>query len=192
MIGLFFEVLPKDGRTDEYLERAARLRTELAKNAGLRFIDRYRSRQRPGVILSHQLWADEASLIAWRENPAHRATQLAGREQIFADYRIRVATLGYQWQRGGAEPDGAIVLARGIVAVSHDAPLTLSMPGEGFASVYREHQFITVADERTGWGPEPVSLESDPAVTAVRSFHVIRDYTMRERTEAPQAHPPVA
>jgi hypothetical protein len=45
---------------------------------------------RPDVILSHQWWADEESLIRWRAHTQHRAIQRAGREQHFRDYRLRI------------------------------------------------------------------------------------------------------
>jgi heme-degrading monooxygenase HmoA len=36
-------------------------------------------------------WRDEAAVTAWRNLAAHRAAQARGRNDIFADYRLRVA-----------------------------------------------------------------------------------------------------
>ena len=85
MIGLFFEVTPREGHAPRYFELAAALRPELDRSGGVLFIDRYTSLERPGLILSHQWWADEDSLIRWRAHTQHRAIQRAGREQHFRD-----------------------------------------------------------------------------------------------------------
>ena len=36
-------------------------------------------------------WRDEEALTAWRNRPHHRTAQQAGRSDMFADYRLRVA-----------------------------------------------------------------------------------------------------
>ena len=66
MIGLFFEVMPLEGHAEHYFELAASLKPELERSGGVVFIDRYRSIDRPNVILSHQWWVDEDALIRWR------------------------------------------------------------------------------------------------------------------------------
>jgi heme-degrading monooxygenase HmoA len=43
--------------------------------------------------LSLSFWRDEAAVTAWRNLPAHRATQAKGRGGVFADYRLRVAAV---------------------------------------------------------------------------------------------------
>jgi heme-degrading monooxygenase HmoA len=48
---------------------------------------------RPGKVLSLSFWQDEESVREWRNLEAHRAIQLTGRERIFVDYRLRVATV---------------------------------------------------------------------------------------------------
>lgn len=42
-------------------------------------------------ILSLSFWRDEAAVQRWREHAGHHAAQRRGRDEIFADYRIRVA-----------------------------------------------------------------------------------------------------
>lgn len=174
MIGLFFEVSPRSGHSDRYFELAAYLRPELEKNPGLLFIDRYKSVDRPDLVLSHSWWADEASLIAWREHSQHRAIQRAGREHHFKDYRIRIGRLC------DGEDDGTGL--RFLWAIYLDAKPLRSLGGELFESVYRDSKFLVLSDA-------PVAgLDS---VTEQRRFAVIRDYTMYDRAEAPPGHPPL-
>jgi len=92
MLALFFEVKPRsDGGWDRYLAIAAGLRLLLAEQEGMLFIDRYKSLLRPGTILSHSLWLDEAALAAWRSHGLHYCAQSEGRQQVFDDYRLRIA-----------------------------------------------------------------------------------------------------
>lgn len=43
-----------------------------------------------GEAVSIIEFADMASLLAWRDQPEHRAMQQRGREEFFAEYRIQV------------------------------------------------------------------------------------------------------
>ena len=45
----------------------------------------------PGKILSLSIWRDEEAVRQWRNVEEHRRVQAAGRQSIFADYRLRVA-----------------------------------------------------------------------------------------------------
>jgi heme-degrading monooxygenase HmoA len=91
MIAVIFEVSPAEGRQDLYLDLAAALRPELDRVDGFVSIERFESLTEPGKILSLSFWRDEAAVAAWRNRPAHRATQAKGRSGVFADYRLRVA-----------------------------------------------------------------------------------------------------
>ena len=88
---VIFEVLPKPEHYQQYLDIAARLRPELEKIDGFISIERFSSLTTEGKILSLSVWRDEAAVIAWRSQMAHKAAQAKGREELFADYRIRVA-----------------------------------------------------------------------------------------------------
>jgi len=176
MIGLFFEVVPLDGHAQRYFELAAGLKPELERNGGLLFIDRYASVDRPDVVLSHSWWETEEPLIRWREHSKHRAVQLAGRERHFRDYRLRIARLA---------PDPARVptTTRCVWASYYDAEPTGRTAGELYRSVYREGKFLVLGDG--------VPVRQDMP-TDTRTFEIIRDYTMHDRTEAPQEYAPVA
>jgi heme-degrading monooxygenase HmoA len=93
MIAVIFEVEPAEGRLDDYLDHAARLREALMRVPGFVSVERFRSLTNPGKILSLSVWEDEAAVRCWRTDPAHRASQRAGREGIFAGYRLRVAAV---------------------------------------------------------------------------------------------------
>ena len=93
MIAVIFEVLPREGRRDAYLDLAARLRPRLEQIDGFLSIERFESLSQPGKILSLSFWRDESAVATWRALPEHRAAQAAGRSQIFADYRLRVAAV---------------------------------------------------------------------------------------------------
>jgi heme-degrading monooxygenase HmoA len=93
MYAVIFEVEPAPGRAEEYLDIAARLRPELEKIDGFISIERFRSLTREGRILSLSFWRDEEAIRRWREQEEHHLAQLAGRDHVFADYRLRVAAV---------------------------------------------------------------------------------------------------
>ncbi|MDF3043052.1 MAG: antibiotic biosynthesis monooxygenase [Thermomicrobiales bacterium] len=91
MIAVIFEVWPSEGRRDEYLDIAAKLRPLLDGIDGFISIERFASLAEPNKILSLSFWRDEEAIAAWRQLEAHRAAQTRGRAAIFADYRLRIA-----------------------------------------------------------------------------------------------------
>jgi len=90
---VLFEATPHAGRADAYFQRAADLKPRVEHVDGFLSIERFASLTTEGRILSLSAWRDEAAIARWRADEAHRAAQLAGRTQIFADYRIRVANV---------------------------------------------------------------------------------------------------
>jgi heme-degrading monooxygenase HmoA len=93
MIAVIFEVWPAEGRRQDYLDIAAALRKELEAIDGFISIERFESLTQKGKVLSLSFWRDEAAVKQWRNLPSHRAAQSAGRAGIFADYRLRVASV---------------------------------------------------------------------------------------------------
>ena len=93
MIAVIFEVVPADGRKGDYLEHGAELKGELEAMDGFISVERFESLASPGKLLSLSFWRDESAVAAWRNRARHRATQTAGREGIFRDYRLRVAAV---------------------------------------------------------------------------------------------------
>jgi heme-degrading monooxygenase HmoA len=174
MIGLFFEADPLPGHTDRYFELAAHLRPELNKNAGLLFIDRFKSLDQPNIILSHSRCATEDDLIAWRQHAGHRAIQRAGRDHHFKDYRIRIGSLSHE--------SCDLSSRRRICAVYLDDEPAPRPGCERFKSVFRDGKYLVLSDM-------PLTNASPDAKEGI--FDVIRDYTMYGRAEAPQHYAPV-
>jgi heme-degrading monooxygenase HmoA len=90
MFSVIFEVLPNEGRKEEYLELAKRLKPILETIDGFVDNERFESQLRPGWVLSHSTWRDEKSVVRWRTEGEHHATQVKGRFEIFQDYHLRV------------------------------------------------------------------------------------------------------
>ena len=91
MIAVIFEVWPAEGHLDDYLDIAHGLRPELEKIDGFISIERFSSMYEDGKLLSLSFWRDETAVKAWREQADHRAAQAKGRNELFADYRLRIA-----------------------------------------------------------------------------------------------------
>ena len=91
MIAVIFEVVPREGHADAYFKLAASLREQLEAIDGFISVERFQSLTQPNKVLSLSFWRDEAAVQRWRELQSHRAAQQAGRQQHFADYRLRVA-----------------------------------------------------------------------------------------------------
>jgi len=93
MIAVIFEVWPKEGKAAEYFELAAALRADLAKIDGFISIERFESVTTKGKFVSLSYWRDEEAVRTWRNLEGHRAAQAKGRCEVFADYRLRVASV---------------------------------------------------------------------------------------------------
>lgn len=93
MIAVIFEVLPHTERRQDYLDAAARLRPQLEQMDGFLSIERFESLSQPGKVLSLSFWRDEEAVRGWRKLEMHREVQAQGRAGIFADYRLRVASV---------------------------------------------------------------------------------------------------
>jgi heme-degrading monooxygenase HmoA len=205
MIGLFFEVQTRDGHRDQYLNLAASLKPELERIGGCLFIDRFQSLTRENLLLSYQIWQDEAALTAWRVHGQHHKVQEIGREKVFSDYRIRIAQVIHEarpgrpvWQPERRTPynDPARRQPTYVLAFeSKSAKLAAATDWrrDAFESVYREGCFAHLIDV-----PDPQSgvdlgktLLADPSSEYFRILEVMRDYSMYDRTEAPQYYPPV-
>ena len=93
MIAVIFEVWPKPEHSQQYFDIAADLRPILQTIDGFISVERFESLTEKGKILSVSFWRDEAAVKAWRNVAEHRNSQAKGRMTIFADYRIRIASV---------------------------------------------------------------------------------------------------
>lgn len=91
MIAVIFEVWPN--KKQEYLDIAADLKPILEKIDGFISVERFESLYKPGKILSLSFFRDEVAVQAWRTTNEHRIAQAKGRGGIFADYRLRIASV---------------------------------------------------------------------------------------------------
>lgn len=93
MIAVMFEVEPADGRTGSYLEVAAKLRPLLDEVDGFISVERFQSLTNPAKMISLSFFRDEEALKNWRTLAEHRAAQKAGRDGLFAAYRLRIGSV---------------------------------------------------------------------------------------------------
>lgn len=91
MIAVIFEVEPAEGRKEDYLEIAAKMRPMLQEVEGFISVERFQSLTDPAKILSLSFFEDEEAVKRWRTLSAHRGAQSDGRAGVFAGYRLRVA-----------------------------------------------------------------------------------------------------
>lgn len=205
MLALFFEVCPKPGRMDAYLSMAATMKPLLEQAGGCLFIDRFRSLDREGWLLSYQIWRDEAAMTRWRVHARHHQAQCAGRDDIFADYRLRVAQVVREEQPGkpawlperlNTYNDAGIQAPRHI-AVAGAAGLDWSgaaqVAHEDYESLYRPGQHARVYDTTSLPAAHSLSdiCRADGPVEYLRICEIERDYGMFDRDEAPQYYPEI-
>lgn len=93
MIAVIFEVEPREGAVERYLELAATLRPELEQVDGFISVERFASLTTPGKYLSLSIWRDEEAVMRWRRHAGHQSAQALGRAEIFRGYRLRVAAV---------------------------------------------------------------------------------------------------
>lgn len=93
MIAVIFEVWPKQEHRQHYFDLAADLKPLLQTIDGFISVERFESLTEKGKILSLSFWRDEAAVQAWRNAMEHRRAQAKGRASVFADYRLRIASV---------------------------------------------------------------------------------------------------
>ena len=155
VVGLFFEVQPKPGQRQAYFDQVEVLKPFLAKHDGLFWMQRYQSLDDPGLILSHQYWAGEQALAAWRQNADHRHAQMQGISHIFADYRIRLGPRVWHWDGekdagflpAGPAPERPYILTLHMAADCHTSVIAAGLSVTGLSITGR---FEYVADDKSG------------------------------------------
>jgi heme-degrading monooxygenase HmoA len=93
MIAVIFEVYPHEEHKARYLDIAASLKPVLEDIDGFVSVERFESLTTPGKLLSLSVFRDEKALDDWRNVMAHRKAQSAGRNVLFKDYRLRIASV---------------------------------------------------------------------------------------------------
>jgi heme-degrading monooxygenase HmoA len=103
MIAVLFEVYPKPGCEGGYLDLATALKPLLEKVDGFISVERFRSVNPEGKVLSLSFWRDENAVVKWREVYEHRMAQMKGAFELFENYRIRVFNVDLVRDYGMAE-----------------------------------------------------------------------------------------
>jgi len=221
MFSVIFEVLPNEGKKDEYLALAKHLKPILETIDGFVDNERFESKRRPGWVLSHSTWRDEKSVVRWRTEGEHHAVQEKGRFEIFQNYHLRVGDVfadtdpprqaPVQERRFDAtETGGAKVMTFTEItpvkgsAFANQADLLPAQLGldvnsgalaeyDLWASIYNPGKLALLV----GWKDLKAADAWQPQrIDGIeelrhRKVRVVRDYGRFDRREAPQFYPDV-
>ncbi|MCL4143954.1 UNVERIFIED_CONTAM: hypothetical protein GTU68_062606 [Idotea baltica] len=112
MLAVIFEVWPHEAHRESYLKLAANMKRYLEDFDGFISVERFESLTEPGKLLSVSFWRDEAALDNWRKLEEHRAMQKKGRESLFRDYHLRIASVirDYTLERREEAPEDSKAL----------------------------------------------------------------------------------
>ena len=221
MFIVIFEVQPKKGLTQDYLDLAKQLKPKLEAIDGFIDNERFSSQRTEGRLLSLSTWRDEKSVVRWRTEGQHHVVQGKGRFEIFADYHLRVGDVTADTNPPKEAPvherrfDETEIGAAKIVTFTEIAPargaafaaqtdLLLAHLGldpnhsaiiehDVFASIYNPGKLALLA----GWkDPAAANAWSPKKLEGIetlrhRKIRVVRDYGRFDRREAPQFYPDV-
>jgi heme-degrading monooxygenase HmoA len=90
---VLFELQTATGQQQTYVDLVAKLQPLLAPIDGFISVECFQSTADPEKVLSLTTWRDEEAAVQWRNVSAHLTAQKAGRDKIFHDYRVRVASV---------------------------------------------------------------------------------------------------
>ena len=221
MFSVIFEVLPAEGKKDEYLGLARHLKPIIETIDGFVDNERFESQRRPGWMLSHSTWRDEKSVVRWRTEGEHHAVQGKGRFEIFQDYHLRVGDVTADTDPPSDAPVRELRLDETEVGAAKVVTFTEITPDQGagfaaridllpahlgldlkggavidhdvFASIYNPGKLALLV----GWnGPETAGAWLPNRIDGIgklrhRQIRVVRDYGRFDRREAPQFYPDV-
>ncbi len=216
MFAVIFEVQPKAGEMDTYLDLATFLRPELLKIEGFIDNERFASQKTEGRILSLSIWRDEKALIRWRTLAVHHGVQEQGRSQVFADYHLRVGEITAdsqvpEGQHLRQERFDTTTVGKAQMVVITETPPGAATPtpaaydgADGLVD-WEQYDGITIPGKAlclASWRDEAtlvrwqvnhahISAERENGTVRRRAVRIIRDYGMYERDEAPQYYPSV-
>jgi heme-degrading monooxygenase HmoA len=219
MFAVVFEVQPHPERWDDYLGLAKQLKPKLEAIDGFIDNERFASKRTEGRVLSLSTWRDEKAVIRWRTHGEHHGVQERGRNEVFADYRLRVGGVTSDTR----PPAGARIVAERLdeteIGAAKAITITELTPRQGdslgiapdalparlgladaavglvdremFESIYVPGKLVLLVSWRDAGAAAAWSLADPGGTIAVRHRHVrvVRDYGMFERREAPQFYP---
>jgi heme-degrading monooxygenase HmoA len=187
------------------------LRPQLFGMPGFLENNRYRSRSRPGWLLSLSLGDDEKALVRWRTVEKHHRAQTEGRDGVLCDDRIRVGEVtqvsgafpqrSVDWMRQDITQVGqaqALIIIDGVLPPDSIIWKLAGPPAHPYAGMVSQEVFehLALPDHIAmliGWRTQQqAALPFEAAIshhdrhTHIYAIRVIRDYGMKDRREAPQ------
>jgi heme-degrading monooxygenase HmoA len=216
MFSVIFEVRPGDGKKDEYLGLAGKLKPIIETIDGFVDNERFESLGRKGWILSHSTWRDEKSVVRWRTEAQHHATQEKGRFEIFDDYHLRVGDVTAdsappkqaevremrfdETEIGAAKivtfteitPQQGVSLTERIEALPAQLGLDPKNPAivehDAWASIYNPGKIALLVSWKDARAAAQWTPKKADGVAALRhrSVRIVRNYGRFDRREAPQ------
>lgn len=97
MICAIIEFHVRPGAEGDYDAWAVKLHERVQTIDGFISVERFASQSDTDKRLSVSYWRDAEALKAWRDDPLHRDGMIAGKRNIFADYRIVVTTVDREY-----------------------------------------------------------------------------------------------
>ena len=221
MFSVIFEVLPAEGKKDEYLGLAKNLKPIIETIDGFVDNERFDSLRRRGWLLSQSTWRDEKSVVRWRTEAQHHATQEKGRFEVFEDYHLRVGEVTADTEPSKQAPIREQRLDETEVGDAKMVTFTEITPQQGtaladpvkmlpaqlgldpknpamveydvWASIYNPGKLaLLVSWKDAGTAGQWTPKASDGiASLRHRSIRVVRDYGRFDRREAPQFYPDI-
>jgi heme-degrading monooxygenase HmoA len=221
MFAVIFEVQPKTGCWDDYLNLAKQLKPKLEATDGFIDNERFKSKRDERRVLSLSTWRDEKAVVRWRTHGEHHGVQEKGRFEVFDDYHLRVGEVMADTQPPKGHTVAQDRLDETEVGEAKTVTITEIMPIEGgtlgarpellvrhlgldphppglisqevFESIYNPGKLALLASWKSAEAAAAWQPQKLEAVRSLRHRHVrvIRDYGMFERREAPQYYPEV-
>jgi heme-degrading monooxygenase HmoA len=84
---------PGQRKAQKYIDAGETLRSHLETWDGFFSIERFRRVSDPANLVALSFWRGEAAVEVWRNNEVHRLIQAKSRQDVFRDYRLRVAAV---------------------------------------------------------------------------------------------------
>jgi heme-degrading monooxygenase HmoA len=216
MFSVIFEVLTAEGKKDEYLGLARNLKPIIETIDGFVDNERFDSLRRRGWLLSHSTWRDEKSVVRWRTEARHHATQAKGRFEVFEDYHLRVGEATFdteppkqapireqrldETEVGDAKmvtfteitPQQGAAFADPVNMLPAQLGLDLKNPAiveyDVWASIYNPGKLALLVSWKDARSAGQWTPEASDGIASLRHrrIRVVRDYGRFDRREAPQ------
>jgi heme-degrading monooxygenase HmoA len=221
MFSVIFEVLPAQGKKDNYLELGKHLKPILEKIDGFVDNERFESKMRPGWVLSHSTWRDEKSVVRWRTERHHHAVQEKGRFEIFKDYHLRIGDVTSDTDPPEAAPIKErrfdetevgtakivtfteIMPTRDAAFAAHidllpnhlglDVGIDAIVAHDVYSSIYNPGKLALLVSWKDSKAADAWSPRKTDGMDELRhrKIRIVRDYGRFDRREAPQYYPDV-